>query len=306
MVEVSQPHAGGAEQLAVAPQERDVQLGAAAVDGEDRRPARHGSRSSSSIADETPRRHARRPRDDPGHRVGGAAPATCAGARRRRRRARGRRARRRAPRPRRSATAPSPRPPRGRTRCGSRAPRGGRGPAGRRARRRTGIGTRAAGPRRSPRGSPPRPHGCPRAGRRRGAAASGRGTSSDGRRDDRPRAIRRAVSGWASAQRPCTKNVARTAASRRASRIRVDRIGRAQRAVRMLGVEGQRDPRAARSLTRGHLGGLEVGPGLATGQDRQPPGQELGGHDRDRRSQGARDRIDRSPRAPPARRPGRW
>ena len=93
------------------------------------------------------------------------------------------------------------------------------------------------------------PRRCPRRARRRSAAASGHGSASGCRRDARRRRWRRAVSGYASAQRPWMKNVARTSAAASASRSRLRRCP-ARSGGRMLGVERQRDAERARLTSR--------------------------------------------------------
>ena len=169
--------------------------------------------------------------------------------------ARRRRARSRRRRPRRdhvggrSASAPSPR------RSRPSRPRDSRAPSS----RRTSAGSSAPAPngqRNHGRGSTPAcsriaasaSRDVGREARAPTAAASARGSASGCRRGGRPSAIRRAVAGYASAQRPWTKNVARTSSGRE----RVEqplRVAAARRPVGMLGVERQRDPERRRHAT---------------------------------------------------------
>ena len=125
-----------------------------------------------------------------------------------------------------------------------------------------------------------------RAARRRRAAASGRGTWSGCRRGGRRRRSAARRSGLASAQRPCTKNVARTRLVASASRMRSALPG---------GTAAGRDARRRRSARRASPLTHGSSPSRRGGRRRasrpcavgEPPREQLDGHDRDRRARAA-------------------
>ena len=263
---------------------RRVDLRAAAVDREQAGRS-HGSRSSSStVTNVAPA--ARSPAIVLADRVAGSAGprveqddravAVVAA----RRRARSERS------PHRCATAPSPRPRRPSGRCGSRAPE-------RRASTRGSSWPAPNGQRNHGRGSRPVASAIAAAPSSRSvrspssrAAAGERGSASGGRPDARRRGSGEPSRGAPSAQRPWTKNVARDRRPRRARR------GCAGRSP--AGTTGGPDAprrtsaRRGRSLTGGHLRGVDVGarasrPAAAASRH----ASSCDRHDRDRRARAA-------------------
>ena len=303
-VELARRDPRGAQHRAVAAQQRRVDLRAAAVDREERRPSHGSSSSSSTVTNVAP--GVAQPVDDRSRRAsaGAAGPgvqqhhgAVAVLVRRRATRVVGDR------------LAGAPRlpvleldvPVR---RCGSRARRASREHARIVVRpHRTGSGTTAAGrrPSRSTIASRAVAH-VGRGARRRAAAASARGSASGGRPGAPRRRSARAVAGYASAHRPCTKNVARTPAVAQRVEDAFGVAGRTPRPIGMLRVERQRDPEPG--LTHGSSPSPRGRRRrVAAGADRRAARRAAGrGRSPPRARAGALERPDVDPHRAPIRR----
>ena len=134
------------------------------------------------------------------------------------------------------------------------------------------------------------------------AAASGRGSASGGRPGGRPRRSGAPRPGSASAHRPWTKNGRAHAGSDAARR------GCARRCRAGTRVDPDAPRRTSARRGRAHsrvvtFAAWTYAPGSRPASDREPPGEQLRGHDRRRRREQAPERADVESAARPASRP---